>query len=212
MTLRDTSLTRILLGISQTLFYYYGRFEYPKNSDNWYDGIHEPIIDKNLFDIVQEQIKSQMLVPRSEQKEFAFTKIMKCGMCNSGITADEKFKRLKNGGVNRHVYYLCTKRKNPNCKNKPINETDLINQLKLIIDDLDISSLPMKEKIKKEVERYKKFQSLLLDTKSEIVIKNIDLRDYAKFILQEGSIEEQREFISCLKSDLFLVKKKVYLN
>jgi site-specific DNA recombinase len=192
--------------------FYYGEFEYPTKSNNWYKGIHEPIIDKNLFDIVQEQTKSQTLIPRSEQKEFAFTKIMKCGMCNSGITADEKFKQLKNGGVNRHVYYLCTKRRDPNCKNKPINETDLIKQIGFIIDNLDIKALPMKEKIKKEVERYKKFHSMLLNKKSEILIKDIDLRNYAKFILSESDIHEQREFLSCLKSKLFLQDRKIYLK
>jgi hypothetical protein len=93
-----------------------------------------------------------------------------------------------------------------------INENDLIKQLKSLIDDVDIKSLPMKEKITREVRRYKKFHSMLLDAKSEIVIKNIDLRNYAKFILQEGSIEEQRELIGCLRSNLFLAKKKIYLR
>ena len=83
--------------------FYYGRFEYPKNSGKWYDGAHEPIITKELFIIVQEQIKSQILEPRSQQKEFAFTKVMTCGLCGSGITADEKFKKQKNGNVHRDV-------------------------------------------------------------------------------------------------------------
>ena len=192
--------------------FYYGRFEYPKNSGNWYNGIHEPLITKELFDLTQEQTKRQTLIPKSEQKEFAFTKIMKCGLCGSGITADEKFKYQKNGNIHRYVYYKCTGVRDPNCKCGYINENDLIKQLKNLIDDLDIKSLPMKEKITKEVKRYKKFHSMLLDTTSEIVIKNIDLRNYAKFILQEGSIEEQREFIGCLRSDLFLAKKKIYLK
>ena len=34
--------------------FYYGTFEYPKNSGNWYKGKHEPIVDKELFDKVQE--------------------------------------------------------------------------------------------------------------------------------------------------------------
>jgi site-specific DNA recombinase len=192
--------------------FYYGRFEYPKNSGNWYDGIHQPLITKELFDLTQEQTKRQTLTPKSEQKEFAFTKIMKCGLCGSGITAMEKFKHQQNGNVHRYVYYQCTKVRNTHCDCGYINENDLIKQLKTLIDDVDIKSLPMKEKITREVRRYKKFHSMLLDTKSEIIIKNIDLRNYAKFILQEGSIEEQRELIGCLRSNLFLTKKKVYLN
>jgi len=192
--------------------FYYGRFEYPKNSGDWYNGIHEPIIDKKLFDIVQEQIQSQILEPRSVQKEFAFTKIMKCGACSSGITADEKFKKLKDGDVNRHIYYRCCKSRDQNCKNPAINETDLIQQLKKLIDDLSITSLPMKEKITHEVQRIKKFYSMMLDEKAQIYIKKIDVRDYGKFILQEGSIDEKREFLRCLKSKIMLNNKIIKLS
>lgn len=192
--------------------FYYGRFEYPKKSGNWYNGIHTPIIDKKLFHIVQEQIKRQTLVPRSSQKEFAFTRIMKCGLCGSGITADEKFKKLLDGSVNRHVYYRCTKSRNPKCNNPAINETDLIKQLKAFIEDLDIKTLPMREKITLEVERIKKFQRMLLGTKSEIYIKDIDVRNYAKFLLQEGSINEKRDLLGCFKSTLLLEKKRVFLK
>jgi site-specific DNA recombinase len=73
--------------------FYYGVFEYPKKSGNWYTGKHEPLITKELFNLVQEQIKSNVL--RIENKEFAFTKMMTCGLCGSGICADEKFKKYK---------------------------------------------------------------------------------------------------------------------
>jgi hypothetical protein len=80
--------------------FYYGVFEYPRQSGNWYTGKHEPIVTKELFDLVQAQIKSNVL--RVENKEFAFTKMMLCGLCGSGISADEKFKKNpKNGTVRR---------------------------------------------------------------------------------------------------------------
>ena len=86
----------------------YPRF--PKKSGNWYTGKHEPLITKELFDLVQEQIGRQMVWSKSvEAKEFAFTKLMSCGLCGSGITADEKFKKLNDGSTNRHVYYKCTR-------------------------------------------------------------------------------------------------------
>jgi len=114
--------------------FYYGDFEYPRGSGNWYQGKHKPIITKELFDLVQGQIKNSQLV-RKENIEFAFTKIMKCGLCGSGISATEKFKKLKNGSHNRHVYYGCTKAKDKHCKCGYINETDLIKQLqKLLIN------------------------------------------------------------------------------
>lgn len=192
--------------------FYYGRFEYPKDSGNWYDGVHKPIIDKKLFDIVQEQINNQTLEPRSAHKEFAFTKIMKCGLCKSGITADEKFKTLKDGTINRHVYYRCCKSKDSHCKNKTINETDLVEQLHALIEDLDIVALPMREKITHEVQRIKKFYALMFNEKTQIHVKNIDIRNYAKFILQEGSIGEKREFLGCLKNDILLENKRLRLR
>ena len=44
-------------------------------------------------------------IPKTESKEFAFTKLVKCGECGSGITAYEKFRRLGDGGAARYVYY-----------------------------------------------------------------------------------------------------------
>ena len=69
--------------------FYYGTFEYPKNSGNWYKGIHKPLITKELFDLVQAQLKGNVLKTRQE-KEFAFTRLMKCGLCGSGNTRKSK--------------------------------------------------------------------------------------------------------------------------
>ena len=192
--------------------FYYGRFEYPKNSGNWYNGAHEPLITRELFDLVQANIKSNTLEPRSKQKEFAFTKIMTCGLCGSGITADEKFKKQKNGNVHRYVYYKCTRIKDSNCDCGFINENDLITQLQDLIDDLDIMTVPMKGKITAELKRFKKFEHMLLGNRTSVSVKDIDIRNYAKFILIEGDTEEKRELIRCLKSNIYLNKKVVSLH
>jgi site-specific DNA recombinase len=192
--------------------FYYGRFEYPRGSGNWYNGAHVPLISKELFDLVQENIKSQILEPRSEQKEFAFTKLMTCGLCGSGITAEEKFKHQQNGNTHRYVYYKCTRKRDENCTNAVIREEDLIEQLKSLIDDLDIQIVPMKEKISNEVRRFKLFQQMLTGTKAQMAVKDIDIRNYAKFILQEGNIDEKREFFRCLNSDILLKDKVISLE
>jgi len=192
--------------------FYYGRFEYPKNSGQWYNGAHEPLITRELFDLVQTNIKSNVLEPRSKQKEFAFTKIMTCGLCGSGITADEKFKKQQNGNVHRYVYYKCTRIKDSNCKCGFINEDDLVNQLQGLMDDLDIKTVPMKEKITEELRRFKKFEQMLLGNRTSVAVKDIDIRNYAKFILLEGNVEEKREFLRCLKSEIVLSNKQVSLK
>ncbi len=191
--------------------FYYGVFEYPRKSGNFYTGRHEPIINKELFELVQEQVKSQALRTQ-EPKEFAFTKMMTCGLCGSGICADEKFKKLKDGSVNRHIYYGCTRSKDKNCKCGYINEIELIQQFEKLIEQVNINEIGMKEKIKYEVERIKRFNQSVLNTKQQIQIKDVDIRDYAKFILKEGLIEEKRELLTCFKSKILLKNKEICLN
>lgn len=192
--------------------FYYGTFEYPKNSGNWYQGKHNPTITKELFDNVQESIKGRH-ISRTEGKEFAFTRLLKCGLCGSGITADEKFKKLQNGGVNRHVYYLCTKSRNIDCKNKYINERDLIKELIGTIDIIDIDELGIRDKIERELKRYNTFRAGVLGVEKEKQnLTEVDIRNYAKYILNEGTILEKRELLSCLKSKLVLEDRKLKLE
>ena len=191
--------------------FYYGEFEYPVGSGNWYIGKHIPIITKELFDKVQLSI-NEHFIPKTESKEFAFTKLIRCGFCGSGITADEKFKKLKDGGVNRHVYYFCTKAKNIDCKNPAINEPDLINELIGLIDKIDLDELGVKSKIEQEIARFNKFRIGVLGYKKETHDTEVDIRNYAKYLLREGTVIEKRELLSFLKSKLILEDKKIELE
>lgn len=191
--------------------FYYGEFEYPAGGGTWYQGKHQPIITKDLFDQVQASIQDHY-IPKTESKEFAFTKLIKCGYCDSGITADEKFKRLKDGGTNRHVYYMCTRGKGVECKNPALNEKDLIEALSNLLDTLDLDELGMKEKINDEIARYNRFRTGVLGMKSKERNTDIDPRDYAKYLLREGTITEKRELLACLKSRLVLKDKKISLE
>ena len=42
--------------------------------------------------------------------------------------------------------------------------------------------------------------------------KEVNLREYAKYILKEGGTSEKRELMSCLKSRLVLAEKKLTLE
>lgn len=190
--------------------FYYGSFEYPRNSGNWYKGKHEPLISKELFDLVGQQLKSNNL--RVEGKEFAFTKLITCGLCGSAISADEKFKKLKNGEVNRHVYYKCAKSKDKECKNKYINEIELIKQFENLIDVININEIKIKDKIKDEIMRVKKFNKSLLGKNTNIEIKDVDIRNYVKFILKDGSILEKRDILENVGNKLVLKNKLLSIN
>lgn len=191
--------------------FYYGEFEYPVGSSNWYNGKHTPIIDKALFDKVQAT-PNQNFVPKTESKEFAFTKLIKCGYCGSGITADEKFKKLLNGGVNRHVYYLCSKGRNTDCKNPPINEVNLIDELISLMDRINLDELGVKAAIEKELARFNKFRIGVLGQKKEAQDSDVDVRNYTKYLLKEGTLIEKRELLFFLKSKLILKDKKIVLE
>ena len=190
--------------------FYYGVFEYPVKSGNFYTGKHTPLITKELYDQVQAQVKSQVI--RSESKEFAFTKLMICGLCGSGITADEKFKTQKNGNVHRYVYYGCCKSKDRNCKCEYINEIDLIKQFEELLEKIDIDEIGIKEKIKAKVEEVKRFNDMILGKKEKITVADIDIKNYAKYILKEGKDFEKRELLGCLKSKIILQEKAIKLG
>ncbi len=187
--------------------FYYGSFEYPKGGGQWYIGKHTPIINKELFDMVQEQILSHS---RGESHEFAFTKLVACGLCGSGITANEQFKKQQNGNIHRYVYYGCTRFHNKDCKSGYMREENLIEQLASLMDQIDLDEIGMKEKIKTEIERHKRFQSGLLGIKEKAVkVADIDIRNYAKYILRDGTITEKRELLACLRSKITMANKQI---
>lgn len=42
-------------------------------------------------------------------------------------------------------------------------------------------------------------------------LKEIDIRSYAKYILLEGTKQEKRDLLECLKSKIYLKDKTIYL-
>lgn len=191
--------------------FYYGEFEYPVGSGEWYQGAHEPLITRELYEKVQNNLRDQY-IPKTESKEFAFTKLIKCGYCESGITADEKFKKLKDGGTNRHVYYRCIRGKGIECTNPAINEPLLIEELSKLLDTIDLDEIGMKDKIRDEITRYNRFRTGVLGMKTKGRTSDVDIRTYAKYLLKDGTITEKRELLSCLKSRLVLRDKRIELG
>lgn len=190
--------------------FYYGTFEYPVGSGKWYEGKYDPIITKILFEKAREQLTRDN-IKRNESKEFAFTKLMKCGLCGSGITADEKFKKITNGLVRRYVYYGCTRSRNLDCTSGYLREEALIKQLLRILDKVDLDELGIQEQYKEEVERYYKFSKGVLGVQQAESQKELNLRKYAQYILREGTMIEKRDLLSCFKSNITLQNKQVIL-
>lgn len=193
--------------------FYYGEFEWPTKSGNWYTGKHEPIITKELFEQARAQLKRDRIV-RSETKEFAFTKLIKCGLCGSGVSAEEKFKKIKSTGLTaRYVYYGCSRSRDRNCKGGYLREEDLVDQLTKLINKIKFNQTGMQMKFEDELKRFNKFHRGVLGVSEEKEkYKDIDLKTYAKYILKEGSNEEKRELMACFESKISVTSKRLEIN
>ena len=189
---------------------YYGPFEFPKKSGNWYQGKHTPIVDQELFEKAQVHLKRDQIV--RETKEFSFTKLFTCGYCGSGISAEEKWKQLKDGGSNRYIYYSCSRAKDRNCKNKYIREEDLITELLKILDQVNLNELGMRQRLEDEIARFNIFQRSVLGAKDKVAARSdTDIRNYAKYILKEGTVNEKRELLANLRSRIIYKDKTLTL-
>lgn len=201
------SLSNVYLIVRNT--FYYGMYEYPRNTGNWYTGKHTPLVSKELYDQAQVQI-TKYNKGRTQLKEFAFTKMMTCGQCKSGITADEKFKKLKDGSVGRYVYYGCTRSKDLNCKEGFITEDLLIQQFTKLIDELGLDELGIQARIRFELEKHRRFQEEILGVSpTETNNNEFEGKKYAKFILKNGTSTEKRDLLFNLQSKLLLKHKEL---
>ena len=117
--------------------FYYGMFEYPKHSGNWYQGAHKSMITEDQYDRIQDLL-GRKGKSRPKKHHFTFTGLMQCGECGAMITAEKKIKRQKNGNVHRYIYYHCTKRINPKCTQKCIEEKKLKEQILKTINRIQI--------------------------------------------------------------------------
>jgi site-specific DNA recombinase len=110
-----------------------------KNRDKWYEGIHEPIIDRKTFDAIQklmEERREQYGTTRPHQSLLGG--ILYCKNCGG------RYARQDYNGV---YYYICYSRskkmkkmiKDPNCKNKNYRieelESAILNEIKQLVID-----------------------------------------------------------------------------
>ena len=98
------------------------------------------------------------------------------------------------------------------CKEGYIEERVLIFQLLEIIDKIDLDRSGIKKKLEAEIERYKKFHSGIMGkAEEEYRAKDADIRNYAKYLLTEGTMFEKRDLLTCLKSKISLKDKNIIL-
>lgn len=125
-----------------TKSFYFGEYEWPKKSGNWYKSNHTPMITREEFNIVQMAL-GKMGKPVARKHTFDLTGLFRCSECGSAMTATQKVKYYS--GTKRYAtynYYYCTrKNKKIKCHSKPLTESDVLKQ----IDDLLIKIKPDEE-------------------------------------------------------------------
>lgn len=212
-----TTKTRARLSLSQiyrilTNPFYYGYFEYPVGGP-LYIGKHQPIITKELFDKVRARMEK--LVPEKSawgSKQFPFKHLFYCGACGSRLTVEEHFKKRADGGKNRHVYYRCTKStKDPDCPERSITASMITTQILTMVDEGQFDDIEVTEKLYKRIERHKQITSQLIRDHGLHLSERDHFRNYASYVLKQGVLNEQDDFIRGLNTILF-VQDRVILR
>ena len=99
-----------------------------------FEGTHEPLISKKLFDMCQEVMAKRGKVRPDRKHNFAFLGLMKCASCDCSITAQYA---KGNGGI--YTYYRCTKKRGA-CQEKYLGENQLVKQIKDFMQKFSLSS------------------------------------------------------------------------
>jgi len=96
-----------------------------------FEGKHEPLISKKLFDICQEVMSKRGKVQEVRKHNFSFLGFLKCASCGCSITAE-----IQKG----HNYYRCTKKKGLCQEKHYLREEALTEQIKNLLQKVSLSS------------------------------------------------------------------------
>ena len=183
--------------------FYYGRFQYPEGAGNpWYDGAHKPLVSKELWNEIQQTRGVNKGVWGS--KQFAFRGLLKCGRCGAEITAQEKIKIIKKtGGYKRFVYYNCTKKTNPNCSERYMNE-DTLCELLLELIEKEPRKIHVTPKLQSKIERHHKVANSVFKQYGIEQTLNKPIIEYSRYVLREGNEVEKTAFANGITNKVLI--------
>jgi DNA invertase Pin-like site-specific DNA recombinase len=127
-----TSCTNKRMSISDYQWMYQNPFFYGVMEFNgeFYEGKHEPIISKRLFDRVQEVMAQKSKPKSSKLKPYLYRGLFRCGECGCFITAETQ---------KGHNYLRCTKRVSL-CTQKYVREEIIVTQVDHTIERVALES------------------------------------------------------------------------
>ncbi len=169
-----------------------------------FEGKHEPIISKKLFDTVQEVMMRKSKPKGKGLKTYLYRGFFRCGECGCFITTETQ---------RGHDYLRCTKRKNP-CEQKYVREEIITSQIQ---EEIKKVSLPLdwtKWMItENEQDRQSVHQSSELfaqKTKDEISLLDTKIEKLMTAYLESAlSLEEYRDAKNALVNEKQLLKEKL---
>lgn len=202
---KGVTLSQIYLMLKNP--FYYGEFEYPIGSGNWYEGKHKPLISREIFD----QVQKQLVVPIKSKwggKRFDFKDLFKCACCGASVIGEDKYRKRITGAPRYHIYYHCTKQVNYNCPEPYISEKDLIKAIIQYIQFMEMAhpqELKFSVKVKVGMQKYKGIRDQILlqqDVNPDKI--PLTMTEYAKHIMNNGDLHEKREVIKSLNRQLYI--------
>ena len=101
-----------------------------------FEGQHEPLISKKLFDICQAVMSKRGKVQEVRKHNFAFLGLLKCASCGCSITAEIQ---------KEHNYYRCTKKKGLCQEKHYLREEALTEQIKSFLKKVSLPSQDMEK-------------------------------------------------------------------
>ncbi|PIP56340.1 hypothetical protein COX05_03545 [candidate division WWE3 bacterium CG22_combo_CG10-13_8_21_14_all_39_12] len=188
--------------------FYYGEFEYPTSTGSLYQGSHEPLISKYIF----EKVQKKMTVPAKSKwgsVELDYKNIFRCGECGYRITGELKNRKLRNGRIRKHIYYHCTRTPFKKCGQPSITEQDLETEILRFIKE-NLGALKVSEELQESIRKYEQLRDHVLDNNGIISYgEDLDLVGYVKRVVRSGSRQAKRELIYGISPRPVLVKQKL---
>ncbi len=207
--IREDVVTMILKKL-----FYTGLFTY---AGEVYEGRHDPIISKKLFDKVQEVLNfrnAPWKYANIERIQKPFLGLLRCGECGMMITADFQVRHYVNGSCGYFNYYRCSKKnKSIKCQQPHIRDIDLEPQLTTLLkkytlrqdwanqmllklkqeeSDVAKSSLEVNNLKRRQVEAIDIKLKLLLDSYlDQIIDKETFQEEKLQLVSQKKTFEEQ---------------------
>lgn len=108
------------------------------------EGSHDPIIDKDLYERVQERLKLESRHPkRNNRGENILTGLLRCPECGGSFSASSTTNTLRNGKKKRIRYYSCANFRNKGASVCHANSVRADEAERIILDRLrEVIALP----------------------------------------------------------------------